>query len=82
MPTLDELRAKAAAHQNHIDRNTKWLDVKTLAARWGCSPSTVRAIPSHLLPFMNIGTGLERERRRFHPDDVAAYEAMRLPKAG
>lgn len=82
MSTLDELRAKAAAHQQHIDRNTKFYDVPTLAARWGCSPGTVRAIPASALPFLNIGTGLQRERRRFHPDDVARYEAQRLPKAG
>lgn len=82
MSALDELRAKAAAHQQHLDRNTKYLDVQALASRWGCSLTTVRAIPNTLLPYLNIGTGLVRERRRYHPDDVYAYEAQRLPKAG
>lgn len=80
--TLDALRAKAQAHQDQIDRDTRFFDVPTLAARWGCSANTVRAIPSSLLPFLNVGSGLQRERRRYHPADVAAYEATRLPKAG
>lgn len=82
MPTLDELRAKAKAHQDSIDRDTRFFDVNTLAKRWGVSPTTVRAIPSASLPFLNVGAGLQRERRRYHPSDVAAYEATRLPKAG
>lgn len=82
MSTLDDLRAKAAAHQRYIDRNTRFLDVPMLAARWGCSPNTVRAIPTALLPFLNIGAGLQRERRRYHPDDIERYEATRLPRAG
>lgn len=82
MITLADLRAKAEAHQQHLDRNTTYLDVLELAKRWGCSPNTVRAIPSGLLPYLNIGTGLVRERRRFHPDDVCAYESARLLRAG
>ena len=80
--TLVELRAKSQAHQAHLDRNTRFYDVPLLAARWGCSPNTVRAIPAVLLPFLNIGTGLHRERRRYHPDDVERYEASRLSRAG
>jgi hypothetical protein len=82
MPTLADLRAKAQAHQDSIDRDTRFFDVGTLAKRWGVSPTTVRAIPQTLLPYLNVGTGLQRERRRYHPDDVARYESARLPKAG
>lgn len=80
-PTLDDLKAKADAHQAYLDRNTTFLSVGQLATRWGCAPNTVRAIPATLLPFLNIGTGLQRERRRYHPDDVYAYESARLAKA-
>jgi len=76
--TADELRARAEAHQVYLDRNTKFFTVKDLAARWGCSGNTVRAIPTTLLPYMNIGTGLQRESRRYHPDDVYGYEAEHL----
>ena len=75
MSELDTLRAKAAQHQQHLDRNTVYFDVQALAKRWGVSATTVRAIPASLLPYMHAGTGLVRERRRYHPDDVMAYEA-------
>jgi DNA-binding transcriptional MerR regulator len=50
------------------------LSIKEVAERWGVSTPTVRAIPASRLPYKNIGTGLQRERRRYHPDDVYAYE--------
>ena len=74
MSTLAELRAKSDSHQAHLDRNTTFLTLKALAARWGCSTNTVRAIPATVLPWVNIGSGLVREARRYHPDDVMAYE--------
>ncbi len=73
--TANALRARADAHQIYLDRNTKFFTVKDLAARWGCAANTVRAIPVSLLPYLNIGMGLQRESRRYHPDDVYAYEA-------
>lgn len=80
--SLDDLRAKAAAHQAHLDRNTKMYTVKELASRWGVSTNTVRAIAHAVLPYINVGSGLVRESRRYHPDDVVAYElAQRQPKA-
>lgn len=81
-PTLEELRARAAAHQQHLDRNTVLLSVDDLRRRFNCSANTVRAIPVALLPYINIGTGLTRERRRYLPDDVMAYEATRMKRAG
>lgn len=72
--TLDELRERANAHQQHLDRNTVYLSIADLRARWGCSANTVRAIPFPSLPYLNIGTGLQREYRRYHPDAVYAYE--------
>ena len=74
---LAALAEKSAAHQAYLDRNTKYLCVNDLAARWGCAHNTVRAVPRGLLPYLNIGTGLQREARRYHPDDVFAYEAQR-----
>jgi hypothetical protein len=74
MSTLSELRARAEAHQAHLDRNTKFFTVKDLAARWGCSANTVRAIGRDVLPYLHVGTGLVRESRRYDPADVLAYE--------
>jgi hypothetical protein len=76
-PSLEELRARAAAHQEHLDRNTKFYTVADLAARWGCSKTSVRAISAELLPYLNVGSGLQRELRRYRPADVEAFEATR-----
>lgn len=81
MSDIDEARAKAAAHQEHLDRNTKFYSVQDLAARWSVSANTVRTIPHTTLPYISIGLGLTRERRRYRPDDVMAYELTRLERA-
>jgi hypothetical protein len=82
MTVHDELRARRETHERHLDRNTRYLNLAQLAERWGCSKNTVRAIPISLLPYLNMGTGLVREMRRYNPDDVYAYEAKRLERAG
>jgi len=74
MSTAGEMRAKAVAHQEYLDRNTKYLTIEDLRRRWSCSSTTVRAIPRTVLPWKNVGRGLVREARRYHPDDVLAYE--------
>ena len=79
---LEALREKARVHQTHLDRDTKFFNVGTLATRWGCSSNTVRAIAHSLLPYMNVGQGLKNESRRYRPDDVYAYELTRLERAG
>jgi hypothetical protein len=76
-PDLATLRARREAHERYLDRNTRFLNLAQLAARWGCSKNTVRAIPITALPYLNMGTGLVREMRRYDPADVAAYEAKR-----
>ena len=82
MTSLADVRAKAAAHQAHLDRNTRFMTIKDVATRWGCSVNTVRAIPKGLLPYLHVGTGLVRESRRYDPTDVMAYEmAQRDGKA-
>lgn len=80
--SLDLLRQKADAHQAYLDRNTRFFTVKQLAERWGVSTNTVRAISRTALPYVNVGTGLVRESRRYNPDDVMGYElAQRTGKA-
>jgi hypothetical protein len=79
---MSALSDRAAAHQRHLDRNAKFLTVAQLASRWGVSPSLVRAIPLSLLPYLNAGQGLQREHRRYDPDDVLAYEAEHMRRAG
>ena len=81
--SLHDLKDRAQAHQERIDTRTTFLTPAALAKRWGCSEGSVRAISRTALPYLNIGTGLVRERRRYNPDDVYAYESgQRLPKAG
>lgn len=80
--TYEELRARAQAHQKRVDRELRFFDVPTLARRWGVSANTVRAIDAAVLPFVNVGAGLQRERRRYHPESVAAYESVALRKVG
>jgi hypothetical protein len=81
MPDLATVRDRAQRHQDELDRNTRFYTVGDLAARWRCAKGTVRSISKLALPYTNLGHGLKRELRRYHPDDVAAYEATRLEKA-
>lgn len=77
MPNLAEIRERAQRHQEELDRNTRFLTVADLAARWRCSKGTVRAISKKTLPYVNLGNGLVRELRRYRPADVEAYESVR-----
>jgi hypothetical protein len=76
MTTLETLRADARAHNERFEARA-WLTVAQLAARWNVSKTTVRAIPRDVLPYKTFGRGEQLHRRRYHPDDVAAYEAAR-----
>lgn len=78
---MSDLQEKAERHQMDLDKNTKFFSTVQLAERWHCSPNTVRAIPATALPYLNLGRGLQRELRRYRPDDVYAYESARLDKA-
>jgi hypothetical protein len=77
MPTLAEVRARAERHQDEIDRDTRFLSIADLMARWNVGRTTIRAIPASALPYVNLGNGLVRERRRYRPEDVEAYEEAR-----
>ena len=72
---LHSYRARARAHQADIDLSVSYMTVKDLAARWNIAPSTVRDIPRTKLPYKEFGKGAKLKRRRYHPDDVLAYEA-------
>ncbi len=74
---LMTIRARAAAHQEEIDRATRFLTPQDLARRWSLSVSTIRDIPRDELPFYEFGTGRLHKRRRYAPADVAAFEARR-----
>lgn len=82
MADLAAIRARALLHEQQLDRDTAFFTVGDLAARWGVSKGTIRAISTTALPYVNLGNGLKRELRRYHPADVAAYEATRLERAG
>ena len=81
-PDLDELRARAARHQDELDRDTRFLTVADLARRWRCSTTTVRAISHTALPYLNLGHGLVKVVRRYRLADVEAYELSRVERAG
>lgn len=79
MADLTEIRAKAAAHSRALDAKFRFLTVQDLAARWGCSESTVRDIPLTALPYTTVGRGKIRPHRRYNPEHVAAHE-LRLAR--
>ena len=70
MPTIDELRARAAAHARQLEA-VLWLKSSDLAARWGVDVDTVTALPRAELPYLEFG---KSKTRRYNPDDVRAYE--------
>jgi hypothetical protein len=72
--SLQPYRERARAHQSEIDLASSWFTVNKLAERWDISASTVRDIPRDELPFKEFGKGRKLKRRRYHPDDVVAYE--------
>lgn len=73
--SLQPYRDRARLHQQEIDLKLVYLTVSDLAKRWHLAPSTVRDIPREDLPFKEFGKGTKLKRRRYHPDDVIAYEA-------
>lgn len=73
--TLEELRAKARAHQLTIDAETHGLTPRRLAARWSCSVDSVLDIPADRLPWYPIGRGTQRVHRRYRLADVERYES-------
>jgi hypothetical protein len=80
--TLDELRAKARAHQARLDAEAQALTVQQLAARWGCSDTAVLTIPAARLPYFTIGRGTQKPRRRYTLTDVQRYERRADAGAG
>lgn len=74
------LADRAREHQRDLDAKTRYLSVTDLAARWGVAGSTVREIPKEDLPYMPVGKGKKAVHRRYHPDDVDAYERKYRPQ--
>lgn len=80
MPDLAEIRARRLRHEEEM-LSVHWFTVSLLAARWGIAESTVRDIPADQLPYKTFGAGEQLKRRRYHPDDVARFEASRVGTA-
>lgn len=73
------IRSRAREHQEELE-SVRWFTPERLAARWEISETTVREIARDQLPYKEFGSGTQKKRRRYHPDDVAAFEASgRLP---
>lgn len=70
MTNIAALRAQAQAHARQLEA-VLWLSVTDLAARWGVSASTVRAIARDDLPYLTLGKSAVR---RYDPRDVETYE--------
>lgn len=68
--SIAAIRADAEKHARQLDA-VLWLTVRDLGARWGVSATVVREIPKGALPYLALGGS---RVRRYHPDDVAAYE--------
>lgn len=73
MKNLNEIRARAAQHNDEIE-SAKWYTVAELAARWQVSETTVRLIPRDQLDYKEFGAGQKLKRRRYRSDWVEAYE--------
>lgn len=71
---LSTIRSRAREHQQELE-SLRWFTPERLAARWDVSETTVREIPREQLPYKEFGAGTKLKRRRYHPDDVAAFEA-------
>jgi hypothetical protein len=77
---LARIRERRQKHEEEL-LSVHWFTVALLAARWSVSETTVREIPATELPFKAFGQGEHLKRRRYHPDDVARYEAQRVGSA-
>lgn len=77
---LQRIRERRQKHEEEM-LSVQWFTPAILAARWGIADSTVRNIPEQELPYKEFGTGELLHRRRYHPDDVAAFEARRKGSA-
>lgn len=77
MDRLTRIRERRQRHEEEM-LSVRWFTPAILAARWGVSESTVREIPPDELPYKEFGAGEKLKRRRYHPDDVAAYDAKRV----
>jgi hypothetical protein len=73
---LAEIRARRLKHEEEL-ASVRWFTPALLAARWRVSETTVRAIPRDALPYLELGTGTKLKRRRYSPEDVAAFETRR-----
>lgn len=74
---IARIRERRQQHEEEM-LSVHWYTVAILATRWGLSQTTVREIPADELPYKEFGAGEKLKRRRYHPDDVAAYEAKRV----
>jgi hypothetical protein len=72
---LPESRRTLAAHSLELTARATFWRARDLAARWGCSVSSVLAIPRERLPYVTLGHGTKRPHRRYNPTHVLAYEA-------
>ena len=52
------------------------LTLQDVATRLSVATSTVKAIPRRDLPYVKVGHGVRRTRRRYRPEDVASYLAL------
>jgi hypothetical protein len=77
---MERIRERRMRHEEEM-LSVHWFTPAILAARWGISETTVREIPPEQLPYKEFGTGEKLKRRRYHPDDVAAYEARKVGSA-
>jgi hypothetical protein len=71
-PTLEQARARAAAHERELSEHTL-LSVAEVSEIIKMSQTYVRDIPRDELPFGEFGHGHKLKRRRYRRVDVDAY---------
>lgn len=77
MDRTARIRERRQQHEEEL-LSLHWFTPAILAARWGISETTVREIAADELPYKEFGAGMKLKRRRYHPDDVARYEAAKV----
>lgn len=78
MPTIDELRARAAEHARQLNA-VHYAKASDLVARWGVDDEQIAAIPRGELPYIEFGAS---RSRRYDPRDVEAFEERRKEGRG
>lgn len=69
-----EQRAIDALKERIVSQS--YMSVQEVARHFGVSRSLIEDLPEEVLPYTDLGRGAVRSRRRYHPADVMAADAL------